>query len=279
MATTTKTVFIGKMRSILHDNISGTTTSAGDADKKDLIDSSLTYYDDDYFNGWWIYVGTELRRVENFVSSTGTVEVYTAFSSQVGASTAYQLYKHDRDEYVTAANQALRQAYPRFSNLLEDTSLTGTGSSATEYTVPATFTHFPDEIWYEYEPSSGDVTYYEVTNYQKKGDSGAYYFYADIDTGEPIILRGRVELTEFTSSDTSTTELTSAQADIVAYLAASIFCRMMAASVNAKDAGRYNSLANEFKKIYDGEELQDEDKSLPSKIDWSWLGSQSSTYE
>ena len=108
MATITFTNFLTKVRNHLGDNLSGTTTSQGNAGKTTFIDSAMAKYEDDYFGGgnenveWWVYLSSQLRPIKDFTSSTGTFEVYTAFSSQVAASTDYDLYRLNRDDYKVA---------------------------------------------------------------------------------------------------------------------------------------------------------------------------------
>jgi len=50
--TITKANLRTKVKALLNNDWIGTTTSADNADKKDLIDSELSHYKDDYFNGW-----------------------------------------------------------------------------------------------------------------------------------------------------------------------------------------------------------------------------------
>ena len=171
--TITKANFMTKVNNILNDGMTGTTSSAGNADKKDLIDSELSHYKDDYFNGWWVYVASQLRRVSDFTSATGTVDWVTATTAQVGASTAYELHRFDRDKKIVAANQALSMSFPWFYSQVEDeTTLTGTGSGATEYEVPAAFTEFPEKIFYKIITNTTDIEYVEVLNFKTRKAAG-----------------------------------------------------------------------------------------------------------
>jgi hypothetical protein len=271
--TITKANFLIKVNNYLNDNRTGTTTSAGNADRKDLIDSELAHYKDDYFNGWWVYVASQLRRVSNFTSSTGTVEWVTAVTAQVGSSVAYELHGLDRNKKAVAANQALTLAYPWFYNRVEDeTTLKGTGSGDTEYQVPATFTEFPEQIFYKVITNTTDIEYREVLDFKTRKAAGVMYFYADITIDEEILLVGKTYLTQFTSSDTSATELDDSQANVVAMLAAAIFSRMMSSTVNTKDAGRYDSLAQRYEKMYEEQRNKlAEPRLVQPELDYSWL--------
>jgi len=279
--TITKANFMTKVNNLLNDGMTGTTTSAGNADKKDLLDAALVHYKDNYFNGWWVYVASQLRRVSDFISTSGTVEWITATTAQVGSGVAYELHRYDRDKKIAASNQALSMVYPWFYNRVEDeATLTGTGSSATEYIVPATFTEFPEQIFEKYE-SGSVVDYREILNFETRKAAGTMYFYADITLGEPILLVGKTYLTQFGAADTTTTELDDSQANVVAMLAASIFCRMMSSTVNASDAGRYDSLAQRYENMYEEQRNKlAEPRLVQPKLDWTWLTSEeSTTYE
>ena len=279
--TITKANFMTKVDNYLNDNWASTTTSAGNADKKDLIDSELIHYANDYFNGWWVYVASQLRRVSDFQTATGTVEWLTATTAQVGSGVAYALHRYDRNKKIAAAQQALTLAYPWFYSQVEDeTTLTGTGSGATEYQVPATFTEFPEKIYYKVITNTTDIEYVEVLDFKTRKAAGVNYFYADITTGEEILLVGKTYLTQFTSVDTSTTELDDSQANVVAMLAASIFCRMMSSTMNTKDAGRYDSLAQRYETMYE-EHVKKlaEPRLTETELDFSWItGVESETF-
>ena len=269
--------FLGKVNNLLGDNISGTTTSNGNTDKTTFIDSSMSKYEDGYFGDperrseWWAYIGTALRPIKNFTSSSGTFEVYTAFSSQVSSSTAYELHRFDRDEKINAINMSLRECYPDFYQRVEDaTTLDGTGSDDNEYEVPATFAEFPDQIWQK-DTDGDQITYTEITDYIVKELGGTYYFYADIVEDDDIVLIGKTYLSQFTT-DSSTTELTDAQADVVALLATSIFYRTLSGKVNASDIGRFDALAARFLMLYEQRKNVTRMRYvLPRRVDWGWL--------
>ena len=115
--------------------------------------------------------------------------------------------------------------------------------------MPSAFTEFPTQIW-SIDDSTDDVVRTQITKYQAEEISGTRYFYADITEDEDILLIGKTQLTQFTT-DTSTTELTDAQADCVALLAVSIFYRTQSGVVNASDSGRFDSLANRYLNRWD----------------------------
>jgi len=253
----TLTTFLDKVSIHLDDYITGTTDSDGNTDKTTLIDSSLCKYPDHYFGGaernpeWWAYVGTELRPVKDFIGNTGTIVVHNAFTSQVSSSTSYSLHRYDRDKKILACNLSLYESYSDFYLRVDDeTTLDGLGSSDVDYEVPSDFAEFPDQIWKKHT-SSDKITYTQITDYDAKLVDGTWKFYANITKDDDILLIGKNYLTQFTTSDdTSTTELTDGQANTVSYLAASIFCRMLAGTVNATDSGRFDAMAQRFRDLY-----------------------------
>lgn len=271
------TTALTKLNVLIDDNISGTTTAAGNAAKATFIDSALSKYPDGYFGNpqqdpeWWAYVGTTLRPIKDFVGSTGTVIVHNAFSAQVAISTAYSLHRFDRDKKIEAWNQALQDAYPWFYKRVEDaTTLDGTGASANKYTIPVTFTEFPDQIW-KIHTSGTKYTRTEITDYKIEEIGGARYFYADITEDDDIELIGKTYLTQFTT-DVSTTELTAGEANVVALKAAANLYFRMANIVNATDAGRYEALATRFEAKWDKDKnIYRMESIAPEKLDWSWL--------
>jgi len=278
MATITLTNFLTKINNHLGDNLSSTTTAQGNAGKTTFIDSAMSKYNDDYFASgnnnqeWWVYLASQLKAIKSFTSSSGTFEVYSAFSAQVAASTAYSLHRFNRDDKIIACNQALYECYPDFYKDLEDaTTLDGTGSSDNKYTVPATFTEFPDQIW-SIDDDTTDIVRTQITDYQMEKINGSWYFYADITTGEDILLVGKTYLTQFTpGTDSSTTELDNSQAEVVSLLAASIFYRTLSGKVNTENSERFDALSNRYLEMYRRQAMI---KAMPRmfglKQDFAW---------
>ena len=275
MATTTLTAFLAKFNNLTGDNLSGTTDSAGNVAKTTFIDSALSKYDDNYFGDpernpqWWAYIASELRSIKGFTSSSGTVEVHKAFTSQVGTATAYQIHKYDRDKKIIACNQALNECYPHFYKRIEDaTTLDGKGASDNKYTVPVTFTEFPCQIW-SIDDDGTEIVRTLITNYQIEEIGGLLYFYANITEDEDILLIGKKPLTAFTT-DASTTELSDLQAETVALLAVSIFFRNLSGVVNATDSGRFDSLANRYQMMYEDKRITTAMPVIQTYPNWEW---------
>ena len=77
------------------------TTSAGSASFNTLVDTSLARFGDDQILDFYVRItGTgnlqyEIRRITQFISSTGTVFVDPPFSEQVPTSLDYQIHRYD----------------------------------------------------------------------------------------------------------------------------------------------------------------------------------------
>ena len=270
------TSFLTKLNNLIGDNIAGTTDGNGEADGTTFVDSALSKYEDDYFGGgenseWWAYASSQLRSIKSSQGSSGTIIVHRVFTAPITSGTAYQIHKYDRDKKFAAINQALNDAYPYFYKRVEDeTTLNGLGASNNKYTVPATFTEFPDQISKKHTAGT-IVTYTPITDFVAKEVSGTRYFYADITIDDDILLVGKTYLSPFTT-DLSTTELTTGQADVVALLAAAILYRNLSGLVNATNSERFDSLANRYEKMWDEKKIKASKPSiLPGELDWSWL--------
>jgi len=349
--------FITKFNNLIDDNITGTTDTAGAVDGSTLIDTALSRYDDSFFGDperdpeWWVYLpaSAALRTVKKSLSS-GIISVHRVFATRVLANSAYELHKYDRAKKVIAANQALNDAYPYFYKPLYDTSLWGQNSygiSPNEYnkfiySVPATFTEYPDRIWllesytgshtaaaesltvltdsaasFTINELIGRVVYNKddvskatvtantattvtgtlVGGTDHKWEVGDEYivqkpnrkpielreyvipdvggttleFYADINENYLIALQGKTQLTQFTN-DASTTELTDVQARIVCFKAAANLHRMLSGQVNAKDSGRFDSLASRYEDEFERRKVRGGMSILTHlSLDWSWM--------
>ena len=85
----------------INDYWEDTTTSAGSASFNTLVDTSLARFGDDQILDFYVRItGTgnlqyEIRRITQFISSTGTVFVDPPFSEQVPTSLEYQIHRYD----------------------------------------------------------------------------------------------------------------------------------------------------------------------------------------
>lgn len=263
----------GILNILLGDTITGTTSAAGNDEKTTLIDVALARYPDHFFEQKTAFVpktdeAEEEQLIEAFHSPEGIVSVYAAFTNIIVIDRPYEIHLFSPSDKKLAINEGLVEAYPYFYKRIEDASLTGTGPSVTEYAVPATFTDdFPDQIWLKTTVGS-KISYEEFFDVDYKDISGKK-FYADIPTTKTILLIGKTFLTPLTSE--VSTELTTEQARIVCLKAAAILYGKQVAVVDAQNAERFNTLANQ--KEFDFQRLVRLNR-MPSlfrlSVDWRW---------
>lgn len=136
----------------------GTTSSAGASDFTTAVDVSLARYPDDYFNDKYLYTTAgastlEERKVKNFISLSGTLTVWEAFSAQVATSKTFTLSRFTKTEKLAAINRALVDSYPYFYNRITGV-LVGQhtdDSNDQEYLITSiigdTFTEIPQQLY------------------------------------------------------------------------------------------------------------------------------------
>ena len=153
------TVVRNKLDELTGEEIYGGTTSSGGAsDFTTAIDISLARYPDDYFKDWYLYTTAgastlEERRVKTFLSLSGTLTVYEAFSAVVATSKTYTLSRFSKAEKLAAINRALVDSYPYFYNRITGV-LIGQhtdDSNDQEYLLTSiigdTFTEIPQQLY------------------------------------------------------------------------------------------------------------------------------------
>lgn len=153
------TVIRGKLDELTGEEIYGGTTSAGGAsDFTTVVDVSLARYPDTYFNGWYLYTTAgastlEERKVKNFISLSGTLTVWEAFSAAVATSKTYTLSRFTKVEKLAAINRALVDSYPYFYNRITGVLIGQHTSDSNdhEYLLTSimgdTFTEIPQQLY------------------------------------------------------------------------------------------------------------------------------------
>lgn len=136
----------------------GTTTTLVDAGTG-ILSADLTTFADDHFNGgtlWLIKDAAEaaaepeerLRRVSDFVGSTGTVTINTSWSASASAESgdtyAISTSKYPMHKIFDAINGALQDIGPL---PYTDTTTLDTIASQTEYTLPVTTNMDLRKVW------------------------------------------------------------------------------------------------------------------------------------
>lgn len=162
--------------------ISLTTSAAGATDKTTAVDASLARYKDNYFKNWYLHltVAGEERKVKTFLSPSGTLTIWEAFSAQVATSKGYSLSKFSIDEKKVAINRALADSYSYFYNRLSGVliGLHTSDKDDREYLLSTiigdTFTEIPQQIYVHdcyYGDHTGDDDASTLTDSSKSWDT------------------------------------------------------------------------------------------------------------
>lgn len=86
-----------------------------------IVSTNLTSYDggrDDYFNDWWVYITDKAnaavqRQVSDYATATGTLTIRGAnLTTDVANLATIRLHRYNRDLYVNAINDAIRETFP-----------------------------------------------------------------------------------------------------------------------------------------------------------------------
>ena len=254
----------------------GTTSGAGEDDKKSFVDEGLGAYPDRWFKNKSAYLPatSEERITVGSHAPEGVIQVSAPFASVVAITTAYEIHsipgmvalKND------ALNKALRECFPRYYKYLVDETLVGKGSGDNTYSIPVAFAReFPSQLWLKRvngtktELTLGDVDYFLESD-------GVRKFVADISPDYTIRLVGRATLTQFTT-DVSTTELSETQADVVCYKAAALLYMALRGERNsAEDVSRYEGLQQEKEMYYEVHSRREGMPAIrrrPMRITWA----------
>ena len=122
MATTALSVLETRLGQAIGDDLEVVVTTAIAANNS-IISTNLTSYDggrDDYFIDWWVYITdkaniTVLRQVSDYATATGTLTVRGTALLTDGANLAtIRIHRYNRDLYVNAVNDAVRETFPIF---------------------------------------------------------------------------------------------------------------------------------------------------------------------
>ena len=114
------------------DYIASETTGAGSTTT--LVDTYLSRYGDDKVIDWYLRITENVggnqylvRRISDFVSSTGTCTVAPAFAGSTASGTTYELHRYDPAEKFMALDEARMRVFPDLCIIRYDDTLTGDG--------------------------------------------------------------------------------------------------------------------------------------------------------
>lgn len=126
---------------------------SGNGSTTTIVDTDLTGFGDDYFNGWYIRITVsgsdqyKVLRVTDFVGSTGTLTFTPAITSTT-ASTTYELHKVDPHAKFTALDEARFTVYPALYEDVWDDTVTADGISHV-FDIPAALRRGPVAVYEE----------------------------------------------------------------------------------------------------------------------------------
>lgn len=117
MATTAVSVIEQRISEQIGDWLEVIVTTAINADNS-IVSTNLTSFDsgrDDYFNDWWVYITDKAnagvnRQVSDYTSASGTLTIRgTALSDDSANLATIRLHRHNRDKYIIAMNDTIRE--------------------------------------------------------------------------------------------------------------------------------------------------------------------------
>ena len=141
MALTGATLLTG-LSSFINDDLSSTTTSAGNSGGTTLIDTVLTKFGDGQLTGQYIRItlaggnAWQIRQISDNTQATGTVTVTTAFAGQVVNATTYELHRFAPVLKFRALDKARLTVVDTIYKLVYDDTVTSDGDNDT-YPIPS----------------------------------------------------------------------------------------------------------------------------------------------
>ena len=137
--------------------VSGTTTSAGATDGTTVNDTVLEDYetDDARISGNYIRISSgtdngnerEIPLNDSFVSSTGTITVRRAFSTQIASSVTFSIFPFKTADMTTRINNAIRDTEYLFQRI--DDRNVATRANQKRYPVVSTIIGNPRQVYIE----------------------------------------------------------------------------------------------------------------------------------
>jgi hypothetical protein len=135
------------------------TTAAGSSTS--LVDTLLGRFNDDYLIDWFARITENIngnqylaRRISDFVASTGTCTLSTAFPGATASGTDYELHRIAPAEKFSALDEARIPAYPALGVLAYSDTLTGDGVQRT-FDIPSAIRRGPITTFIERPVATG----------------------------------------------------------------------------------------------------------------------------
>ena len=134
MATTTRALMRQTLSQYLGDEQGLSLSTSGAGSTTTVVDSLLKNFlggaDDDFFIDYYVIITKsghtaegQIRIVSDYVASSGTLTVQSAFTATTGSSTNYELHRIDPTAKHNALNRALEELFPDFYLPIRDETL------------------------------------------------------------------------------------------------------------------------------------------------------------
>lgn len=133
--------------------------ASGNGSTTTIVDTDLSGYSNDYFNGWYVRITEagddqyKVRRITDFVASTGTLTFAPAVTNSTTSSTTYELHKVDPNAKFSALDEARFVVYPALGELVYDDTTTADGESNV-FDIPSAIRRGPTTVYEEYPIST-----------------------------------------------------------------------------------------------------------------------------
>ncbi len=142
-------VLLGEFSDFLGDRFASTTTAAGASDGSTLVDSLLKQFSEDVIEGWFLRIDEpahgalhEIRRITSHADATGTENLASDFSAQLGSGITYELHRYDPARKFAALDRARLKIADDVFVILRDETITGDGRN-NEFRTPTAFSRGP----------------------------------------------------------------------------------------------------------------------------------------
>ena len=208
----------------LDDEFASTTTTTGLVTT--LVDTALGRWNDRALIGAWLRpTGAAnqyaIRRISNFVQSTGTATVLPAFAAVTTTAQAYGLHFYDPELKFRALDQAAIEIVDDVFRVIYDETVTTDGIND-EYAIPAAVRRGPAFIYYEvpvpvqpYWNFLANPRGDSLTSWTLAGAGAASVIYTPSTTSDILIPKYGTSCTKISVADSTATTYRQVVADML----------------------------------------------------------------
>lgn len=150
------------------------------------------------------------------------------------------------------------------------------GPKLVKYTIPTAITKGPYLLSVQDDFEHSDGSYSPVTDFDVQEDSGGRYIILNewLSSLQRLRIEGIGSLTDFTSTDTSTTEVDAPRTRLVVLKAAQIVCQRLYIETAGQDRDKYlqnaNILEAQYKQSLEAPNLRQLRKPAAARMNWEY---------